>query len=279
MAFEYHTSYHNTLFTLPKEPLSPSRMILPLLGIFVAIAFLALVVFITVKDKKFLDTAVKASGVVESVRSEIVRVRENSSARRRNTHSSVKEKTIWHATVSYKDQKGVRHTTNIRGRYSRGQQIDMLVNPVDPREAKPAAEVRNWKTKLLIFSIIPLIFLLIAFYFLVRNLQRRGKAKWLLNNGKEIRAKIIDVKSRTYYKSEGKRRALLTSYDYKHEAKEYQLVANWQDESTGSDYNFLSVGFKGAPSEGIVGQEVSVVINPNDPNSYYFGTPMLAEVV
>lgn len=269
MRYEYKS--RNTLGSYPADPLSVWRIIGPLLSLVIIsiVALIALKSLLT--EQEFYKRGVAASATVTDVKTEKVT---SSSAK-----SKKKEKTVWTTTLEFRDQSGklVVNTMNLRA--SVGEQIGIVFDPQNPNEVRLASSRDNFKTVFISVCVIFAILILTSLIFLVRNIFRRRAVLRLFKVGEEIQATIFDVNTRVHSRTSYKRYSFFNYHSYKRSTAESQVIAQWTNPRDNQEYRFASVGVSGELTREVVGQKANILIDPNDPSSYYFGPASLHGII
>ena len=174
----------------------------------------------------------------------------------RYTDKKGNSKRRFSSTVSFTPASGAPKTFSQDGDYGRGSRVDVVYDPSDIGSARIKSFSSLWGGATAL-GVAGLIFSLVGFGGGSFAIKRERAIAHLLVHGQSIRARIVGVKS---HRSSGKGRR----------RRSYQVVARAVEPIPGIPDELLSETLREEPSDAIIGTDVEVLIDPQNPRSYVF---------
>jgi len=147
--------------------------------------------------------------------------------------------------------------------YDLGEQVEVIYDPQSPgSDARINGFMSLWMAPLIV-GILGLVFASIALVMTVIGIKRQRMQQRLMQQGQPVLASITGV-------------ALDNSFSINNE-NPFVIEAQWQDPETGKTHSFTSDYIWFDPQPYLPGEEVSVLIDPADPEKYYMDLYFLPE--
>jgi hypothetical protein len=145
--------------------------------------------------------------------------------------------------------------------YTAGQTVPVLYNPNQPNEARIKTSVPG-TILTLIFPIVGLIALLIGVLTFISPIYSKRKKAWLQKNGQTITVPVLRVDK--IQDSRG--------------TPSYFIIGQWQNPNDQKVYIFSSEQIIFDPNPYVSGQQLQVLIDPNNPNRYHMDISFLPTI-
>lgn len=207
--------------------------------------------FMYSNTKEFLNSAIETEGVV----TELVRSKSSDSV-------------TYRPIFEFKTKEGntVEITSSVASNppsYSRGEKVDVLYQESAPEKAKINSFFSLWGATLIV-AVIGLVFLLIAVVTIVFGLLKNKKVMYLQKNGVPVTAKFQSVDMNRNYEVNGKH--------------PYQISAQWKNPVTSELHIFKSENIWFDPTDHIPQDEITVLIEKDNPKKHYMDISFLPKV-
>ena len=205
-----------------------------------------------VGNQQFARIATRAQGTVTNVETSI------------QNNSNGASRIYYTPTVEFKTPDGKDITfkgTEERIQYVVGDLVSIMYDPANPYNAHTASSVEDSGGNLMII-LVGIFFALMGLFLILRTILTIRKDRWLSRNGTAITVPILRVEQ-----NNPARGALPL----------FSVVAQWQDPQNQKIYIFKSDPLSYDPSAYIAGKQVSVMIDPNNPNRYEMDTSSLSK--
>ena len=167
--------------------------------------------------------------------------------------------------VSFVDNSGktISFTSNISSSvptYRIGEKIPVIYNKENSQEAKINTLFQLWFGPALM-TVLGIIFFLIGFFTLIKQIKKSTLKKELLSRGTKISVKVTSIESPDIRSG--------FSYGGNIPNKTYQIVAQWLNPTDNKMYVFKSDDLTYNPESIILNKEIFVYIDPINPQKYY----------
>lgn len=209
--------------------------------------------FLYQNTQTFLDNAIRIEGVVI----DLVRSRSSDST----TYAPmVRFKTSQGTTIEFTST-----TSSNPPAYSRGEQVEVLYEAIQPHSAKIDSFFSIWGGAVIVGG-IGIVFFMVGFGMVLSGLRKAKNKEYLLQRGVRINTQFQSVSRNTHMRVNGRNAYLITS--------------QWQDPTTSKIHVFESDNIWFDPEEHINSETILVYIEPKDPKKYYMDIsflPQLAE--
>jgi hypothetical protein len=208
---------------------------------------------------QFLASAVTAQGTVIDL------ARSGQTGSGTGTTSST-----YRPVVSFEDHNGepVEFISTLGSNppsYRKGDQVGVLYLEDDPQDAVINSFMSLWFVAVLLGA-MGTVFLLVGLGLTVPTFIRRRSHERLRQTGTPVHTKLKQVTQNTAYRSGGRH--------------PYQIITQWQNPRTGRIHVFASENVWFDPSDYLPGDDLTVYIDPDNPDKYYLDVsflPKLAE--
>ncbi|MFN8355131.1 MAG: DUF3592 domain-containing protein [Spirosomataceae bacterium] len=217
----------------------------------IGLVMLAVTAFLVYSQYQFLSSSVKTTGVVID-----------------NIGQRSKKSTTYTPVIAFQTANGKPITfqgsvSSSPPAFDINEKVEVYYNPANPQEAAIGTFFQLWFLPL-IFGILGTIFSSIGLGFGVSALLHRRKIASLSLNGQRIKAHLQSVQLDRSIRS-GNR-------------SPFRIYCQWQDSLTGNLYVFKSDALWFDPSP-YVGQQMDVLIDPQNPKRYWVDTSSLPRTV
>jgi len=201
----------------------------------------------------FLETAIKADGVVVDL------------VRSRNSDS-----TTYAPTVRFKTNRGntiefTSTTSSNPPSYSVGEKVEVLYEPSQPHSAKINSFFSVWGGAVIVCG-LGTVFFVVGFAIIIASIRKAKKKDYLLQHGVRIYSQFQSVSKNTSMKVNGR--------------NPYIIISQWQDPTTKKMHVFESDNIWFNPEDHIHKDTIMVYIEPKNPAHYFMDIsflPQLAE--
>lgn len=207
--------------------------------------------FMYSNTKEFVDDAIEAEGIVI----ELVRSKSSDSV----TYRPIIE-------FRTKDGNAVEFTSSVSSNppsYSQGETVEVLYQEGTPEKAKIKGFFSLWGGALIIGG-IGLVFFLIGFLIVLFGFLKNKKIGRLKENGVPVTAKFQSVDMNRNYEVNGKH--------------PYNISAQWKNPVTSELYIFKSENIWFDPTDHILQDDITVLIEKDNPKKYYMDISFLPKV-
>lgn len=207
----------------------------------------------------FLKNAITTEGVVI----ELVRSRSSSSSSSGSSYTyapTVRFKTNQGTTVEFTSS-----TSSNPPSYSRGEQVEVLYEPIQPHSAKINSFFSIWGGAAIVGG-IGSVFFLIGCGIILSGIRKSKKKEYLLQRGVRINTQFQSVSKNTRMRVNGR--------------NPYMVTSQWQDPTTSKIHVFESDNIWFDPTDHINVDTIMVYIEPKNPAKYFMDIsflPALAE--
>lgn len=217
----------------------------------IGLAMLIGAFFAFTSTRDFLDTAVETQGTV------IELIRERSS-----------DSTTYRPVVEFKTKQGqviefASSSSSNPPSYSSGEAVTVLYQPLFPEQAKIKGFFSLWGA-VMILSIMGSVFFFIGFTVIRLGMKKVKQIEHLKSHGVPVKAKFLAVEINGTFKVDGR--------------SPYQISAQWQDPNTSKVHVFTSENLWFDPTLHITQDEITVLIERDNPEKYYMDTSFLPEI-
>lgn len=218
---------------------------------------LAATFYFYTNTQEFLKTALTTQGTV----TELIRSRSSSSS---SSSSSYTYKPV----VEFKTQKGEQiEFTSTAGSnppsYSRGEVVEVFYQKSSPEKAKINGFFSLWGLAL-IFGVMGTIFTLFGASIILIKYLKNKKIEFLKLRGTPIQAKFQSVEKNGSFAI--------------NKRNPYQIYAQWKNPMTSELHIFKSENLWFDPTDHINTDEITVLIERNNPKKYYVDTSFLPKL-
>lgn len=170
--------------------------------------------------------------------------------------------------IEFLDQKGKSiefesRTGSNPPDYSRGERVEVLYVPAEPRQAKINGFFSLWGGVLIVGG-LGTIFFLVGAALVVVPIVKGRKDEYLKNNGHPVKTQFQRIELNESYSVNGRH--------------PFQLVTQWQNPSTSKVHVFKSNNLWFDPTEYVSQGRITVFIEQDDPETYYMDTSFLPEL-
>lgn len=148
-------------------------------------------------------------------------------------------------------------------RYSQGEVVEVLYQEASPEKARINGFVSLWGGAALL-SLIGTVFFLIGFLIILFGALRGKKVKYLKKNGVPVRAEFQSVEINGAVQVNGR--------------NPYQILAQWKNPRTSELHIFKSENLWFDPTDHIKQNEITVLIERDNPKKYYVDISFLPKV-
>ncbi|MCK4742642.1 MAG: DUF3592 domain-containing protein [Sulfuriflexus sp.] len=211
--------------------------------------------FLYQKTMFFLESAITTEGVVTEL------VRSRSSSDSSYTYAPVvKFKTSQDTTIEFTST-----TSSNPPSYSRGEQIEVLYDPIQPHSAKINSFFSLWGGSVIVGG-IGAVFFLIGFGIIFLGIRKARNKEYLLQRGVRINTQFQSVSRNTRMRVNGR--------------NPYMITSQWQDPTTTKIHVFESENIWFDPEQHINSETIVVYIEAKNPSKYHMDIsflPQLAE--
>ncbi|MDO8594342.1 MAG: DUF3592 domain-containing protein [bacterium] len=205
------------------------------------------VFYLVPRAAHFDRVAVKAEGMVVDVGM-------------REENSSKGTSILYFPIVAFTPQSGEKVTfqsnhgsSNLS--YHKGDTVEVSYDPAEPTNAQVGGSVNTWIPPVGV-GVLGLLFSLIGGFTFRGALRNRRLRKRLEHEGTPVTAVISSISRGEAYSMFARSR--------------YRITARWTNPQNGIESVFESEPVSGYPSEFAAGQSVPVLINPENPEEYFF---------
>ena len=205
----------------------------------------------------FLKNAVTTNGtVIEN---------ERSTHRRKGRSEAV----TYHPVIAFKTDNGsaLEFTSSAgtnKKTYAKGDVVEVLYLKSSPQEAKMNSFFSLWGVSV-ILGALGAVFLIVGYSIIFFAGQRRKKIAYLKQNGVAVTALVKEVAVNTKLKVNGKR--------------PYQIIAQWNNPRTSTPLTLKSENIWFDPAPHIKDDKISVLIDRENPKTYYVDISFLPEAI
>lgn len=147
--------------------------------------------------------------------------------------------------------------------YSRGEIVDVFYDQSKPEQAKINGFFSLWGMSLILGG-IGTVFSIFGISIIVADHLKSKKIDYLLTNGVPIRANFNKVEINNSVKANGRR--------------PYRIFAQWLDPNTGMMQIFHSDNIWFDPTDHIPSDQITVLIENNNPKNYHIDLSFLPKV-
>ena len=213
--------------------------------------------YLFTNTQNFLKTAQTTSGTVTEL------IRSKSSNSSSNTASYTYKPVVEFRTQENERIEFTSSTGSNPASYSRGEEVDVLYSATSPETARINAFFSLWGG-VVITGVLGSVFFLIGFLTIFLTRQKIKKIDDLKQTGSPITAKFQRVKLNSSYEINGR--------------NPYQILAQWKNPMTSEIYVFKSENIWFDPTDHIKGDEITVLIDRNNPKKYHVDTSFLPKI-
>lgn len=147
--------------------------------------------------------------------------------------------------------------------HKKGDVVDVYYQIDNPQKAKVKGFLTLWAAPILMAG-IGLSFFMLGFSMLIKKTRTIRKVKALKANGQRIQAKVKHIGLNTSHKINGR--------------SPYQIQAQWQNPSTSKVHIFKSEYLWFDPTDYVNEEEITVLIDRNNPKKYYVDVSFLPQL-
>ncbi len=147
--------------------------------------------------------------------------------------------------------------------YTRGEAVDVVYQESSPERAEINSFFSLWGAAT-VLGLLGSVFFIIGFSIIVLARRKRRKIQVLKKNGVPIKAEVTGVAINTSVQANGR--------------SPYQIVSQWQNPATSKIHVFSSENIWFDPSDYILGEQITVLIERNNPEKYYVDISFLPEL-
>jgi len=147
--------------------------------------------------------------------------------------------------------------------YSRGEIVEVFYDQTNPEQAKINGFFSLWGMSLILAG-IGTVFSIFGISIIAADHIKSKQVDYLLRNGVPIRAKFNKVEVNNSVKAKGRR--------------PYRIFAQWLDPNTGMMQIFHSDNIWFDPTEHIPSDQITVLIEQNNPKNYHIDLSFLPKV-
>ena len=214
--------------------------------------------FLFQNTQNFLQEAVTADGeVIELIRSES-----------RNSSSGSKKNVSYRPVVEFKTSDGtvVEFTSSTGSNpasHSRGEAVEVLYEELTPEKARIKGFFSLWGASLIV-GCLGGIFFLIGFGIILFGNLKGKKIKRLKESGLKTITKFQSVNRNETLKVNGR--------------NPYQILTHWNNPATSELHMFKSENLWFDPTDHIKQEEITVLIDRDNPKKYYMDTSFLPKL-
>lgn len=212
-------------------------------------------IFFYKDTQEFLTQALVAEGKVV----ELVRLRSTSSDSTKYVYAPVVVfVTAGGTAIEFTSSTG----SNPPG-YSKGEVVEVLYKPSSPRQAKINSFFALWGVPTIV-GIIGVVFFIVGFSIVLFGIFKGKRIEYLKKNGMPIKAKIQSVGINSSLVVNGR--------------SPYQIYAQWKNSTSSELHVFRSENIWFDPTDHLNGDEITVLIDKENPNIYHVDTSFLPKV-
>ncbi len=206
--------------------------------------------FLFTSTQDFLKSAVTTDGVVV----ELIRSRSDDSI-------------VYYPAVEFRTQSGTTieftgSTGSNPPSYFQGEAVTVLYQESSPNHAKIKGFFSVWGVTTIVGGLGALFFL-IGFSVILKKRSKTKKKEYLTKNGIAVKARIQEVIINRSLKVNNR--------------SPYQIYAQWNDPATSEEHIFKSENIWFDPTKHINGDEITVLIERNNPKKYYMDISFLSK--
>ena len=147
--------------------------------------------------------------------------------------------------------------------YTVSDSVEVLYQPSNPNDVRINTMSDLWGPTMLM-SILGSVFFLIGFIIILVGRAKNKRIKHLKSNGTPVEAKFQSVELNVALKVNGK--------------SPYQIITQWTNPQTSKLHIFKSENIWFDPSSHIKDENITVLIERNNPKTYYVDTSFLPDV-
>lgn len=147
--------------------------------------------------------------------------------------------------------------------YSRGEIVDVLYQASSPDSARINGFFSLWGG-CVILGAMGAVFFAIGFGIIVSGRLKNKKIEFLKKHGTPVKAKFQSVDINGSLQVNGK--------------SPYQIIAQWKNPNTSELHIFKSENLWFDPTDHIVNDEITVLIEPSSPKKYYVDVSFLPKI-
>ncbi len=207
--------------------------------------------FLYANTQDFLKSALTADGTVI----ELVRSRSTDSV----TYRPVVEfKTRDGSTIEFVSSSGSNPPS-----YSKGEVVNVYYQEFSPEQAKISGFFSLWGGSVILGG-IGSAFFLFGFVIMLSGILATKKAEYLRRYGVPIKAKFQGVQTNSSLEVNGR--------------NPYQITAQWKNPATSEIHVFNSENIWFDPTDHIHGDEITVLIEKDNPKKYYIDISFLPKM-
>ena len=147
--------------------------------------------------------------------------------------------------------------------HKKGDEIEVYYQIENPQNAKVKGFFTLWAAPS-VMAVIGLSFFLLGFSMLTKKIRTNKKVSALKANGQRVKAKIKHIGLNTSYKVNGQ--------------SPYQIKAQWQNPATSKVHVFNSEYLWYDPTDYVNEEEITVLIDKNNPRKYHMDISFLPQL-
>jgi len=176
--------------------------------------------------------------------------------------------TTWRPVVRFTsaDRQNIEFTSSTSSNppsYSKGERVEVLYAPANPRDAKINGFFSLWGGPLIIGGVGAVFFLTGASIIAVGRLRARQN-EYLRANGTRVQARFQQVERNPGVQVNG--------------ANPFRIVCQWQDPATAQMHVFRSANLWFDPTDHIKSKDLTVFIETGNPRKYLVDTSFLPKL-
>lgn len=160
-----------------------------------------------------------------------------------------------------------------RSSFQKGENVKVLYDKNNPKSAVIDSFIQRWLLEIVLFG-FALVFIVIG-YINMRMVRGNRHKKWLLKNGERVDTEFQKVEDGSLSSSTNKSNGI--NIQTTHRQGTYKIVSQWLDPTTNKVHVFRSENIWFNPEEYIKNMNISVYINPKNPNVYYVDISFLPQ--
>ena len=189
---------------------------------------------------------------------------------RRSTSTSSSSSSVYYPLVQFKTEKGeeVEFVSSCGSRpaaYDKGESVPVRYDPNStkyPYRAGIDTFVSNW-LGVIIPGILAVMLSIAGVIMVTASVMAGRTERWLRDFGEPIMTELQGVELNTSVRMNGQ--------------SPYRIVSQWDDPATGETHVFYSKNIWFDPEPYITGNEIRVLIDPNNPSRYLTDISFLPE--